>query len=167
MSTDQILSSAVQEAIRSNLSGVVAGELSDFIEKAKKQVVELERMREDRARLTKSVDELQARLNAHLELGARETALSEREKTVQASELTLLKREATLDAKVAQAELGGVRYSMEAFLKNTTVRQTVVSDVAKPVEGWSGGNGSIGGPGYLARSPDGRPDTTTTTETTE
>jgi hypothetical protein len=52
-------------------------------------------------------------------------------------------------------------------VRNTTFRQTVVADVAKPVDGHPGGNGYAGGPGYLTRNGDGRPDTTTTTETTE
>lgn len=168
MSTqDQALSSAVQEAIRSNLSGVVAGELSDFIEKSKKQAAELERVYSAKATLERTTADLQARLSAHGGLDVRESAVAEREKAAQARELELLKREAVLDAKVAQAELGGVKYSMEAFLRNAIIRETVVSDVTKPVEGYPGGNGMSGGPGYLMRSPDGRPDTTTTTRTSE
>lgn len=163
----QTLSQSVQEAIRQNLSGVVAGELSDFIEKAKRQEAELERAREHNAALNRQVADLQERLAAHREMDERERILAERDKTVQEKEINMIKREASIEAKIAQAELGGVKYSMEAFLKNPTVRTTVVSDVAKAIDGFPGGNGMSGGPGYLARNSDGRPDTTTTTQTTE
>ena len=163
----QTLSQSVQEAIRQNLSGVVAGELSEFIEKAKKTETELTRAREQNVSLSKQVSDLEGRLQAHRELSEREQAVATRESAVQANEIALLKRVAFMDAKLAQAELGGVKYSMEAFLRNAIIRETVVSDVTKPVEGYPGGNGMSGGPGYLMRSPDGRPDTTTTTRTSE
>jgi hypothetical protein len=164
MSTSQ-LSQAVQAAISQNLTGVVAGELSDFIEKAKQTEARLERSREENASLSRQIADLQGQINAHRALAERENAVATRESAAQAKEIELIKREASIDAKIAQAELGGVKYSMEAFLKNATVRETVVSDVAKPVDGFPGGNGMSGGPGYLVR--DHRPDTTTVTRTTE
>lgn len=164
MSASQ-LSQAVQVAISQNLTGVVAGELSDFIEKAKQTETRLERSREENASLNRQITDLQGTISAHRSLAEREGAVASRETAVQTKEIELIKREAAIEAKIAQAELSGVRYSMEAFLKNATVRETVVSDVAKPVEGSPGGNGYAGGPGYLAR--DHKPDTTTTTRTTE
>lgn len=163
----QNLSQSVQEAIRQNLSGVVAGELSEFIDRAKRQEAELERVKASNAALGTEIENLQAKLAAHREMAERERAVTDRENAAQATELTLLKREASLDAKVAHAELNGVKYSMESFLRNVTVRTNVVSDVAKPVQGSPGGNGYGATPGFLARSPDGRLDHVTTTRTEE
>lgn len=161
----QTLSQSVQEAIRQNLSGVVAGELSDFIEQSKRQKVELERTREQNASMKTEIEDLLTRLQSHRNMDERESEMAKRESVVQFNEIELLKHEAFLEAKIAHAELSGVKYSMEAFLKNATVRETVVANVAKPVEGYPGGNGMSGGPGFLTR--DHQPDTTTTTRTTE
>ena len=161
----QNLSQAVQAAIAENLSGVIAGELKGFIEEANERAKELERTQAALKSVQAEANQLRERLNAHQELIAREQALAARENAAQQKEIDLIKREAGIDAKIAQAELGGVKYSMEAFLKNVTVRTNVVSDVAKPVSGAPSGNGYSGGPGYLAR--DVKSDTQTTTRTEE
>jgi archaellum component FlaC len=161
----QNLSQAVQAAIAENLNGVVAGELKSFIEKAHEQAKELERTQAAFKSVQAEVEQLRAKLSAHQELTARETALTVREATAQQKEIDLIKREAGIDAKIAQAELSGVKTSMDAFLRNVTIRTNVVSDVAKPVSGYPGGNGMGGGPGFLTR--DMRPDSETTTRTEE
>lgn len=159
------LSQSVQEAIRQNLSGVVAGELSDFIEKAKRQETELERTKAAFASLNAELDKLKATLDLHRALAEREREMEARENAALEKEIALIKREAGLDARIAQAELGGVKYSLEAFLRNATVRETVVANVSKPVQGSPGGNGYGPTPGFLTRDP--VADTTTTTRTAE
>lgn len=159
------LSQAVQEAIKNDLPGLAANELSQFIKQAETTASALKNA-ESRITAMEIVEsQLRAELSKHNSLDARERNLTEITTQQQAKELELLKREAFMEAKIAQAELGGVKYSMESFLRNVTVRSTVISDVAKPVDGIHGGNGYSGSPGYLARDP--RPDTHTTTETPE
>jgi hypothetical protein len=161
------LSQAVQEAIQKDLPGIAANELAQFIKNAERTAELLETTKKHVAVLTEQNNRLTDDLNKHRSLDEREAELAKREAATQTRELELLRQEAGLAAKIAQAELAGVKDTMGAFLRNTTFRQTVVADVAKPVDGHPGGNGYNGSPGYLTRNPDSRPDTTTTTETTE
>lgn len=159
------ISQAVQEAIKANLPGMVAGELQEFIAQAKKTETELANATALLKVRNEKIDELQAILTGHKELAVREQAVAKREADQSVNELALLRRECFLEAKLAQAELTGVKDTVNLFLRNVTVRQTVVADVAKPVEGMPPGNGLSGYGGMLQR--DQKPDTTTTSETQE
>lgn len=165
------LSKAVQEAIAAGLPGMVANELKDFIVKAEKDAVALQRLTEQLTDRERTITELRGQLEKHRSLEEREVEIAKSAAANQEKELTLLKREAFIEAKIAQAELSGVKDTMTQFLRNTTVRQTVIADVSKPVDGMapSSGNGynSPGIPGMLQRNHDGKPDTTTTERTEE
>lgn len=159
------LSQAVQEAIQKDLPGIAANELSTFIKNAENTARELERARSEVSAKADRIERMEATLAVHVELAKREQEVTKREDDIIAKDLALSKREAQLDAKIAQAELGGVKETMNAFLRNVTVRQTIIADVSKPVDGVPGSQYNSGGPGFLARSPN--PDTTTKIEEQE
>ena len=157
------LSQAVQEAIQKDLPGLAAHELATFIKNAEADALALVKAKEQLATANTRIAELKEKMDEHLDLDVRRAHLEKVAVDQQAVELALLKREAQLDAQIARAELAGVKDTVGSFLRNVTVRQTVVEDVAKPVVGSpAGGNGYNGSPGYLVR--DSRPDTTTTSE---
>lgn len=160
------LSSAVQEAIQKDLPGLVAGELKDFIVAAEDTANKLQRRQEELAASQREVQILRDTLAQHRDIAVREAEVEKQVKAVQEKEMSLLRREAALEGKLAYAELQGVKDTMSHFLRNVTVRQNVVADVAKAVDGMPGnGQGTYGTPGHLVR--DQRPDTTTTTSIAE
>jgi hypothetical protein len=161
------LSESVQKAIKDGLPGMVAGELSDFITQAERTARALEEAKQRIKTLEETNEQQREALNKHAAYEVRERELAKIAAEQRETELTLLRREAQLDAKIAQAELAGVKDTQAAFLRNVTVRQTVISDASKSVAGSAGGNGYTGTPGYLARNSDGRPDTTTSTQEQE
>lgn len=158
------LSQSVQDAIAKDLPGLAAGELKTFIENAQKVEAELERTKAQLVDRQRDNASLKEELSKHRALSELQASLDAEASRLQDRDLTLLKREAILEGKLAQAELNGVRETMSAFLRNPTIRTTVVSDATKPIEGTPPGVGqSYGLPGRLERNGDGRPDTTTTT----
>jgi len=161
------LSQAVQEAIQKDLPGLAAGELKTFIAKAEQTEKELTEARALLVIRNKTIAEQTVQLEQHKALNERQAELNKYSSELQQKELALLKREAVLEAKIATAELNGVKETMDAFLKNTTVRKTVIADVSKPVDGMPSSQYASGSAGTLQRNYDGRPDTTTTTETEE
>lgn len=156
------LSQAVQEAIQKDLPGLAANELKTFIAEAEQTKQRLANTMSALEGERNRVKELEATLASHRLLAEREQAVDAAEKKLQKAEIEMLKREAKMEAAVAQSELTGVKDTMAAFLKNPTIRTTVISDVSKPLAGSPGGNGYQGSPGVLARNYDGKPDTTTT-----
>lgn len=163
-----ILSAAVQQAIQADLPGMVATELKDFIAKAEKDAQNVQRLTEQLANSESKVSELRSVIQKHLELDTREAEIEKQTNALFEKELSLLRREAFMDAKTAQAELQGVKETTSQFLRNVTFRENVIADVSKPVEGSpSPGQGMYGTPGMLQRNGDGKPDTTTVTRTAE
>lgn len=149
-----ILSQELQDAIAKQLPGMFATEMQGFLAQAKKDADEVVSLNARVATLKKTETELHDALRQHSEMGVREQALKARETKLQDSELELLKREAKLEAQIAIAELTGVKYGMEQFLRNVTVRSVVQSSVMKPVEGMPAANGSYGSPGTLMNATD-------------
>ncbi len=157
------LSNAVQEAIKGNLPGLVAAELKDYIDQAEKNAIALEKAENRASSWERDANQYRRELAMHVDLDSRKRELQLEEKRLSEMELKLLKQEAALEAKVTKAELSGVKETMVMFLKNSVVRQTVVADVAKPVEGYPGNQYNSGCSGTLQRSVD----TTTTTKEVE
>ncbi len=143
------LSQAVQEAVKSQLTGLVAEELKDFITTAQAQDLQLKAAQSQLASANNKIQALEAKLADHKEIGEREKALENHALELQQKEIALLKREAGLEAVVAKAELGGVKDTMQAFLKNPIVRTTIQEQTHVPTDGLapSQGNG-YSNPGY-------------------
>ena len=149
------ISQEIQDAIQKGLPGMVAGELKDFIAQAERTAKDLDGTKASLALSQDKVAALNAQLEQHRSIDEKQAKLEATARANQETELALLKREAGLDAKIALAELGGVKETMNSFLRNVSVRQTVVSDVAKPVDGVATGpNGNYGMPGTLQRTVD-------------
>ena len=162
------LTQAVQDAIAKDLPGFAAGELKKFIEGAERTEQELTRTKSALDADRNEIAKLRSKLDAHVEIDARQRSLEALTKKLTEQELALLKREAELVAKIATAELNGVKDTMAQFLRNPVVRTTVVTDATKAIDGTPPGAGQqYGHPGFLARNGDGRPDTTTTTAVSE
>ena len=120
------LSQAVQEAIQKDLPGFVAGELKTFIAQAEQTARDLASVKALLDAERSITANQKKELNQHAELSQREREIAAALAAVQQRELDLLKREAGMDAAVAKAELAGVKDTANMFLRNVTVRQTIV-----------------------------------------
>ena len=160
------LSTAVQEAIKNDLPGLVAAELKEFVARAEKNEGRVQLLTDQLGSRDAKIRELTALLEAHKEVAIREQEVANAVAAQQVREIELRNAAASLDAQIARAELQGVKDTANLFLRNTIFRESVVSDVAKPVEGsTSNVPGQHSYPGMLQR--DAHPDVTTTTRETE
>lgn len=156
------LNEAVMNAIQANLAGAVAGELKTYIADAEKLKEKLTNLEINYNASLDRVSSLDKKLAEYRALDEYSSDLDRRAKELTDKELTLLKREASMDAKEAVAELSGYKACVSQFLKLPKVRTDVLSNVSKPVEGHPGGNGYSPTPGYLI--PTNENHTTTRTE---
>ena len=140
------ISQELREVLAKQLPAMFGAEMQAFLEKAKKDaanVINLMSQLESRAvelKITKT------RLEAHEELTKREQELETQRQSLQKKELDLIKREAGIEAKIAQAELSGVKDTQKLFLANVTMRQAIVESTHCVLPGHSSSNGGYNAP---------------------
>ena len=141
----------INQIIRDNMPQAVASQVSSFIEIGKQAIEENKKYKainaENTALILKLRDEL-ARYNEWAAtLKSKERDLANWAKDLQGLELKLCRREASIEASVANASKDATLDVVGLFLKNNTVRKSVVSTVPVAVSGYDGGQYSSGAPG--------------------
>lgn len=143
----------INQIIRDNMPQAVAAQVSSFIEIGKQAIEENKKYKAINAENTALILKLRDELARYNELAAtlksKERDLANWAKDLQDFQLKLLRKEASIEASVANASRDATLNVVGLFLKNNTVRKSVVSTVPVAVSGYDGGQYSPGSPGHV------------------
>lgn len=153
MSITEDMDQKINQIIRDNMPQAVASQVSAFVEMGKQAIEENKKYKainaENTALILKLRDEV-ARYNewaATLKLKERD--LANWAKDLQGLELKLCRREASIEASIANASKDATLDVVGLFLKNTAVRKSTIATIPVAVPGYDGGQYSSGSPGSV------------------
>ena len=143
----------INQIIRDNMPQAVASQVSAFIDIGKQAIEENKKYKAINAENTTLILKLRDEIAKYNEwaatLKSKERDLANWAKDLQDLDLKLLRKEASIEASVANASRDATLNVVGLFLKNNTVRKSVVSTVPVAVSGYDGGQYSPGSPGHV------------------
>ena len=143
----------INQIIRDNMPQAVASQVSAFIDIGKQAIEENKKYKAINAENTTLILKLRDEIAKYNEWAAtlklKERDLANWAKDLQDFQLKLLRKEASIEASVANASRDATLNVVGLFLKNNTVRKSVVSTVPVAVSGYDGGQYSPGSPGHV------------------
>lgn len=143
----------INQIIRDNMPQAVASQVSAFIDIGKQAIEENKKYKAINAENTTLILKLRDEIAKYNEWAAtlklKERDLANWAKDLQDLDLKLLRKEASIEASVANASRDATLNVVGLFLKNNTVRKSVVSTVPVAVSGYDGGQYSPGSPGHV------------------
>ncbi len=159
------LNEDIKKAIAANLTGVVAAELQEYLKTAAAAIAKIPVLEERITNQERDLTMYKGQLRDQEALDAKHAEVTKLVADVAAREAKLEIATATNALKVVTAERDMAIGMTDRFLKNVTVRETVLANSMKPVEGHPGSpnNGCYPVGGTLMSATD----TTTTTRTEE
>lgn len=153
MSITEDIDQKINQIIRDNMPQAVASQVSAFIDIGKQAIEENKKYKAINAENTTLILKLRDEIAKYNEWAAtlklKERDLANWAKDLQDLDLKLLRKEASIEASVANASRDATLNVVGLFLKNNTVRKSVVSTVPVAVSGYDGGQYSPGSPGHV------------------
>lgn len=153
MSNIDDMDQKINQIIRDNMPQAIASQVSAFIETGKQAMEENKKYKAVNAENTTLILKLREEAAKYNEwagsLKHKEKELAAWAKDLQALELKLLRKEAAIDASIANASKDATLDVVGLFLKNTAVRKSTIATIPVAVPGYDGGQYSSGSPGSV------------------
>lgn len=152
------INAALSQLIKNNLPEAVAMEMSKYLETSKNAIEENAALHKKNALLNRQISDLTSQVsslsskNSDLEFEIRR--VNDLKRSLDHFQLELLKKEASIEARVSDASKHAAFDVINLFLKNQVIRTNIQKTVGIPVEGIPPSQYTSGTPGSIIQSYD-------------
>ena len=125
----QVILNDLQESIKKNMPAAVGEELQKLLQEGKDAVAKVKLLEDQINRYKGDIADQCKTIQEAGNLRARATALEEKEKALAMQALEIMRKEAELQGKVAEARAQVFEKVFDTVFKNTTIRENVTASV--------------------------------------